>query len=213
MVRKETSCGECGRELWPGDMIRLAQEKGALCLACADLNHLEFLAPGNTALTRRATKYSLLHAVVLRWSQARKRYERQGILAEAKAIERAEKECLSDADAREARRRREAERRETEDKAFTEEFARHITLEFPGCPGAEAAAIARHACRKHSGRVGRSAAAKVFEGEAIVLAVRAYVRHRHTDYDELLSRGLERHEAREKVESQVQDILGKWVEK
>jgi hypothetical protein len=38
--------------------------------------------------------------VVVRWSRSRKRYERQGILAESEAIERAEPECLSDAEVR-----------------------------------------------------------------------------------------------------------------
>lgn len=210
MVRKDTVCGDCGQEILDGQMIRLEEQKGALCLSCADMDHLEFLASGDAALTRRAAKHSKLHAVVLRWAGARKRYERQGILAEPGAIERAERECLSDSAAREARRLREEERREREDAAFIGEFARHILQEFPRCPQAEAAAIARHACRKHSGRVGRSAAAKAFDREAILLAVRAYVRHRHTGYDELLSRGLERHEARESVELKVREVLAGW---
>jgi hypothetical protein len=210
MLRKETACGDCGEKLFPGQMIRLEGPKGALCLSCADFGHLEFLAPGNAALTRRATKYSGLHAVVLKWSSARKRYERQGILAEPGAIEKAEKECLSDADSREARRLREAERRSLEDTAFIGQFAGHILKRFPHCPPNEASEIARHACRKHSGRVGRTAAAKEFDPKAILLAVRAYVRHRHTDYEELFSQGLERHEARERVEEAVREVLGRW---
>ena len=50
-----------------GDLIRVEEQK-TLCLDCADLGSLEFLPSGNTALTRRATKYSGLRAVVLRWS-------------------------------------------------------------------------------------------------------------------------------------------------
>ena len=38
----------------------LKNETGALCLACADLDHLEYLPRGNVALTRRAAKYSKL---------------------------------------------------------------------------------------------------------------------------------------------------------
>jgi hypothetical protein len=210
MVRKETVCGDCGEDIFPGQMIRLEGPKGALCLSCADFDHLEFLAPGNAALTRRTTKYSRLHAVVLKWSSARKRYERQGILAEPEAIEKAEKECLSDADARESRRLREAERRDLEDVDFIRQFAGHILGEFPHCPPDEASKIARHACRKHSGRVGRSSAAKEFDPKAILLAVRAYNRHRHTDYEELFSQGLERHEARERVEEAVREVLTRW---
>ncbi len=210
MTRKETVCGECGQELLPGRIIRLEGPKGALCLSCADMGHLEFLAPGNAALTRRASKYSRLHAVVLRWAPARKRYERQGILAEPDAIDRAEKECLSDAASREARRLREAERRAQEDAVYIQQFAEHILKEFPQCPPNEAAGIARHACRKYSGRVGRGAAAKAFDPAAISLGVRAYIRHRHTHYEEFFSRGLERHEARERVEPEVREILARW---
>jgi len=74
----------------------LAKDKGALCLACADLDHLVFLPSGDTALTRRARKHSTLTAVVLKWSRARKRYERQGLLVEAGALEMAEEECSAD---------------------------------------------------------------------------------------------------------------------
>src|ERR1700738_424196 len=88
-------------------MITLNRERGALCLACADLDHLEFLPSGDAAVTRRASKHSKLKAVVLQWSRTRHRYERQGILAETEAIEKAETECLADAD----RRIRQAERR------------------------------------------------------------------------------------------------------
>jgi hypothetical protein len=41
---------EPGRWAW----ISLAEGQGALCLACADLDHLLFLPAGNAALTRRA---------------------------------------------------------------------------------------------------------------------------------------------------------------
>jgi hypothetical protein len=105
-VRRDTKCAECAQELYSGNMITLDRQRGALCLVCADLDHLEFLPSGDAAVTRRASKYSRLKAVVLQWSRTRQRYERQGILVEAEAIEQAEKECLADAD----QRRRKAER-------------------------------------------------------------------------------------------------------
>lgn len=40
--RPSSTCGECARELHKGSFIRLQGEKGALCLECADLDHLEF---------------------------------------------------------------------------------------------------------------------------------------------------------------------------
>src|SRR5262245_30271969 len=91
---RETVCGECKEILDSGSWIFLAGEKGALCLSCADLDHLEFLPSGNMALTLRAKKYSSLYAVVLKWSRTRKRYERQGLLVQQEAIDKAEEECL-----------------------------------------------------------------------------------------------------------------------
>jgi hypothetical protein len=210
LIQKETKCSECGEELFSGTMITLAQDRGALCLACADLDHLEFLASGDAALTRRASKYSKLKAVVLRWSRTRKRYERQGVLAETEAIEQAETECLADAEQRQRKAERRAEREAALDQRFVREFARAIVQQFPRCPANEATRIAEHACRKYSGRVGRSAAAKRLDPEAIRLATVASVRHRFTDYDLLLVQGVSRAEAREQVYQVVQEKLGQW---
>ncbi len=71
-------------------------------------------------------------------------------------------------------------------------------------------ATAVHACRKHSGRVGRSSTAKAQDAEAVKLAVIAHIRHAETDYDILLAKGYERYDAREKVRQQVEEVLGKW---
>ena len=79
---RESTCGECGENLGTQAWIFLKRDKGALCLACADLDHLVFLGSGDAALTRRTRKHSLLSAVVLKWSRARKRYERRGLLVE-----------------------------------------------------------------------------------------------------------------------------------
>jgi hypothetical protein len=170
-----------------------------LCLTCADLDHLSFLPSGDAALTRRARKYSTLAAVVLKWSRARKRYERQGLLVEEQALQRAEAECLNDAEARAGRRDREAERRAGLDAAFVAAFAARIREIYPGCPPDRPEQIAAHACQKYSGRVGRSAAAKRLDEEAIEVAVVAHVRHAETRYDGLLARGVERGDARDRV--------------
>jgi hypothetical protein len=45
---------------------------------------------------------------------------------------------------------------------FVRAFATAIRANYPGCPAPEATEIAEHACRKYSGRVGRTAAAKEF---------------------------------------------------
>jgi hypothetical protein len=206
---KSSRCSECGAELHKGNLLRLEQEK-ALCVECADLDHLEFLPRGDPAVTRRASKYSKLHAVVVRWSNTRKRYERQGILAEPAAIDRAEQESLADAEVRARRQARDAERRALEDEEFVAAFARAIREQFPGCPAGEETEIARHASRKSSGRVGRTAAAKQFDPTAIHLAVVAHVRHVHTNYDELLGEFCDRPSARASVHQQVSAILDKW---
>lgn len=92
---KESSCDECKQDLGRKAWITLAKDRRALCLECADLAHLVFLPSGDPALTRRARKYSSLSAIVLKWSRARRRYERQGILVEEQALKRAEQECLT----------------------------------------------------------------------------------------------------------------------
>jgi len=83
---QESTCDECKEKLGRQAWILLAGNKGALCLACADMDHLVFLPAGDAALTRRACRFSSLSAVVLKWSRARKRYERQGPLMEEAAL-------------------------------------------------------------------------------------------------------------------------------
>ena len=110
------------------------RDRGALCLACADLDHLVFLAADNTALTRRAKKHSTLSAVVLEWSRTRERYERQGLLVEEAALAQAEGECLADADARERRRARATERRAEEDQEYVARLCRSRPRVVSGLP-------------------------------------------------------------------------------
>ena len=102
---RESVCGACAKVLGTKAWITLAGERGALCLPCADLDHLVFLPAGDTGLTRRSRKYSVLSAVVLKWSKARKRYERQGLLVEEEALDQAEKECAGEVPANDAKKR------------------------------------------------------------------------------------------------------------
>lgn len=112
---------------------------------------------------------------------------RQGLLVEEAALDRAERECLADADARASAGQRAAERRAEEDAEYATAFAQRIGERYPSCPPAERRTIARHACRRRSGRVGRSSAAKGLDPDAVDLAVSAHLRHVHTRYDELLA--------------------------
>ena len=208
--RRESVCGECKEQLGRDAWIALAGEKGALCLSCADLDHLVFLPSGDAALTRRARKHSTLAAVVLRWSRTRERYERQGLLVEEEGLRTAEVECLADHDVRARQRERGAVRRSQQDQAYVEQFTARVPELYPGCPPATAAVIAGHACEKYSGRVGRSAAAKALDRRAVELATAAHVRHAHTHYDRLLADGVDRREARATVRADVLAVLASW---
>ncbi|MGI8906741.1 MAG: DUF2293 domain-containing protein [Candidatus Sumerlaeaceae bacterium] len=209
IVTNPAKCSDCAVEICAGDSL-FKEGPRVLCMECADLDHLWFLPSGDAALTRRATKYSTLSAVVLKWSRSRKQYERQGILVEEQAIERAETDCQADAELRESRRRRQQQKRQLQDGEYVTQFQANILTEFPTCPPAVAGAIALHACRKYSGRVGRSAAARRFDPKAILLAVRAHVRHNFTAYDHLLARGTPRQLARCEVEEEQEKVLARW---
>ncbi len=210
ITSRDSTCDECGENLGRKAWITLTRDKGALCLACADLEHLIFLSSGNAALTRRARKHSTLSAVVLKWSQSRKRYERQGLLIEEAALEKAEKECLADEEIRLRRQKREADRREEIDLQYISNFADRVRQLFPSCPLGREFVIAEHACLKYSGRVGRTATAKSLEENAIRLAVIAHIRHVETPYDRLLAKGHDRRTARARVEEKVDETVSKW---
>jgi hypothetical protein len=210
ITNQDSTCDECGEKLGHHAWITLVEGKGALCLSCADLDHLAFLPAGDAALTRRSAKYSTLSAVVLQWSRARKHYERQGLLVEESALQRAEQECLEDEDMRARRRERESERRAELDQGYVSRFAERVRELFPNCPAGREQVIAEHACQKYSGRVGRSAQAKALDEKSILLAVIAHIRHAETNYDELLSQGMDRWLARDEVEDEIEKVLARW---
>jgi hypothetical protein len=208
-ILRASQCSQCKVKLHSGSFLTL--EKGQpLCMTCADLDHLVFLPRGDTALTRRTRKHSSLSVVVVKFSRARKRYERQGVLVEEAALDKAQEECLSDEEVRVRRRVREAARRQEEDHELVQEMAGKIRAFFPGCPPSEALAIARHTAERGSGRVGRSASGRALDEGALRLAVIASIRHKHTHYDKLLMRGLERSEARWAVEDKIEEVLSSW---
>ncbi|MGC8635081.1 MAG: DUF2293 domain-containing protein [Candidatus Limnocylindrales bacterium] len=199
-------CAGCGGS---GGLL-IMEPSGPLCLGCADLDHLAYLPRGDAALTRRAKAGSGLTAVVVRFSRARKRYERQGILVEEAALEEAERQCLADAEARARRCEREDARGAAEDAELEARIAAEIHRLFPACPTERAAAISRHAAARGSGRIGRAAAARGLDRRAIELAVIASIRHLDTGYDALLMSGVERDAARAQVQSAVVQTLDAW---
>jgi hypothetical protein len=205
---KDGTCADCGEPL---ELLVMAEGKPH-CLSCVDLDHLVYLPAGDAALTRRAKKGSGLHAVVVRFSRNRKRYERQGVLVEAAALAVAEEQCLGDEEARRRRRDRDRERRAEADLDLQARMAEQIVLIFPGCPPERAQAIARHTGERGSGRVGRSAAGRALDDEALRRAVVASVRHEDTEYDALLMAGVPWADARERIREAVDDVLARWSE-
>jgi hypothetical protein len=203
---RDWTCAACEGT---GELL-IMEEPGPLCLACADMEHLVFLAAGDAALTRWARAASTLSAVVVRFSRARKRYERQGILVEEDALAAAELRCLADEEARNRRRARERLRRAGEDADLVRRFAAEIEALFPGCPTERAEVIARRASARDSGRVGRTAAGRNLQAEAVELAVISSIRHEDTGYDGLLMAGVDRGEARELVRDDVDRALERW---
>ena len=202
----EWTCAECAES---GDLLILEDDR-PLCMTCADLDHLVFLAAGDAALTRRARKASSLSAVVLRFSRSRKRYERRGILVEQAALEAAEQQCLGDAEARLRRRELDARRRTEQDLDLARRTTQEIIRLFPACPRHRAEAIAAHTGVRGSGRVGRSAAGRALAVEAIEQAVVASIRHQDTGYDQLLMSGVPRTQARQRVRADIDQVLDSW---
>ncbi|MFY9342087.1 MAG: hypothetical protein WAT39_06345 [Planctomycetota bacterium] len=75
-------CHRCGGT----GALLVMEPPGPACLSCAGLGQLEMIPSGDALLTRRARAKSKLTAVVVRWSQTRKRHERIGALVEPAAL-------------------------------------------------------------------------------------------------------------------------------
>lgn len=89
-------------------------------------------------------------------------------------------------------------------------FAERIRELFPRCPEDAARRIGEHACERSSGRVGRSAAGRELDDQAVRLVAIAHVRHTRTSYHSLLARGYDRHEARAQIADEVDRVLAEW---
>ena len=100
-----------------------------------------FLPSGDAELARRARKHSKLSAVILKWSKARKHYERQGLLVENEALELAELACAADAETRATRHARATIRQKQLDQSYIARFAARIRELFPHCPDGREGAL------------------------------------------------------------------------
>lgn len=208
-ILRDSACSECGIELERDSLLAMEADQ-PLCLACAGLGDLEYLPAGDATLTRRAAKYSERKAVVVRFSRSRDRYERQGILVEEAALAKAGEDCALDADERATERKRRAARAPGEDRKLVTAMAARIQELLPRCPPETAERIAGHTAVRGSGRIGRSAAGRRLDEQALILAVAAAIRHQRTEYNELLASGLDRAIARERVRDKVEETLAAW---
>jgi hypothetical protein len=91
-LNAEWACHRCGGT---GDLLMM-ENPGPACLRCLGLDDLEYLPAGDALLTRRAKAKSKRHAVVVRFSRSRRRYERRGLLVEPEALAAAERELGCD---------------------------------------------------------------------------------------------------------------------
>ena len=81
-LNAEWTCHRCGGT---GNLLMM-ETQGPACLRCVGLDDLVFLPAGDAKLTRRVKAASARHAVVVRFSRTRGRYERQGLLVEPQAL-------------------------------------------------------------------------------------------------------------------------------
>jgi len=208
----ERPCSKCGQLQAVKAWITRPVPSVVLCLRCAGLDHLVYLPSGDACLTRRAQKYSELSAVLMWFSKARKRNERQGILVEKKALAQAEESCQKDLARREKQQARDAIRRARADSRYQGQFCSKLQELYPGCPDEIASEITTHACEINSGRVGRSHNARNLDEYSIGLAVRAYIRHNMTKYDDYLySEEYPREVARDYVKDEIDEIEAAWA--
>lgn len=90
-----------------------------------------------------------------------------------------------------------------EDKTEAELLSR-----FPRIPREHVALILRHTLQKRSRRVGRSREKPL--SQVVEFAVRAYIRHKLTDYDMLLRKGVDRDRARKLIQGSVNERVLQW---
>ncbi|KXA91278.1 hypothetical protein AKJ57_01800 [candidate division MSBL1 archaeon SCGC-AAA259A05] len=171
----------------------------------------DFLPSGDGALTRRVRKGP--HWILMRKKHG---YSKPvGTIAPSDNIRKAREELGGEEG---AKRREKAKKRgqKKREKRITRKLKKKIRQEFPNIPEKELEEVTSRARKK--GKVG-SADWVYFSPEedeemslrrAAKLAVKAHIRHNHTNYDQLLSRGVPKDEARLIVSGEIEKALEKW---
>lgn len=101
-----------------------------------------------------------------------------------------------------------AEAVQKRDAAIEGDFEEALKRLFPNAPKESIAKIVSHALKKRSRRVGRSGTVQL--DDKVKLAVRAHIRHQHTEYEQLLRQGTNREKARLQVFSKLNEVARLW---
>jgi hypothetical protein len=168
------------------------------------------IPPGDPYLTRKIKE--LAEVVYVRMV---KRKElglsvRVGLLAPEPVVREALFEAERTRDERERKNARSQVYRKQKEEKKQREMIRRIKGIYSDMPEGEGEIIVAHAFEVGSGRVGRTTT--VSEEQKIELAVKAHIRHVHTEYDSLIAAGLDRETARDQVRDEVEGLHIKWLQ-
>jgi hypothetical protein len=86
-----------------------------------------------------------------------------------------------------------------------DEVAQHIKRKHPGCPDFAVAWFAAEIASK----IWKGASL----GKAVGITMQSHLRHHHTDYDTLLLNGIDREEARRRVQPRINAMICSWSKK
>lgn len=179
----------------------------------------QFVPRGDPALTRALLARGALRVV----DERRGKLVQVGVAATPESIAAAQAEVAATAGTRAVARERSRERREREEARYVVAFDAAVRRLFPSIPDRDREEIVQRTCEVGSRRVGRSAAAKDLDDEPIRLAVRAWIRHGHTDYDQMLDRAgvgrpfgraskEARRDARKEIGPRVDAVARAWAQ-
>ncbi len=178
----------------------------------------QYVPRGEPALTRALLARGALRVM----DERRGKLVLVGGAAMPAAIEAARAEVAATAGRRAVQRERSRERREREEQDYVGDFDAAVRRLFPSIPDRDREQVVARTCEVGSRRVGRSAAAKALEDDPIRLAVRAWIRHGHTDYDARLERAgagrpfgraskEARQAARKAIRARVDEVAAAWA--
>jgi hypothetical protein len=97
---------------------------------------------------------------------------------------------------------------EQRDATLVRQAAIELDKQFPKISSGEKEMVLKHGFRKLSGRVGRTGTIPM--AKKVLFAVIAHIRHEHTDYDQMMDKGINREDARRRIAKDMQGVLRLW---